>query len=224
MLPATEENGGRVLRGDNIAKRHNVGTLARSATAFGVTEFILVGRRDFNAFGSHGSTSHLRFRHFHSLTDARLYLKEKDCDICGVEITSGAVSITDHPFKKSTAFLLGNEGTGLSAKECEMCDFFVYIPQYGGGTASLNVSVAASIVLHHFGVWAGFSERIRDGNKFVVAERPLKQVSRKYCMETDDQIIKERKLRRESASEGFFEDGKYDVSSSNLLDSLFSDD
>lgn len=59
----------------NIAKRHNVGTLARSATAFGVTELILVGRRDFNAFGSHGSTSHLRFRHFHSLLDARNFLK-----------------------------------------------------------------------------------------------------------------------------------------------------
>ncbi|RWW22412.1 hypothetical protein BHE74_00029158 [Ensete ventricosum] len=43
------------------------------------------------------------------------------------------------------------KGTGLSAKECEICDFFVYIPQYGCGTASLNVTVAASIVLHHFG-------------------------------------------------------------------------
>lgn len=59
----------------NIAKRHNVGTLARSATAFGVTELILVGRRDFNAFGSHGSASHIRFRHFHSLIEARTYLK-----------------------------------------------------------------------------------------------------------------------------------------------------
>ncbi|URE33761.1 SpoU rRNA Methylase family [Musa troglodytarum] len=101
----------------NVAKRHNVGTMARSATAFGVSEIVLVGRRDFNAFGSHGSTSHLRFRHFHSLSQARHYLK----------------------------------GTGLSAKECEICDFFVYIPQYGCGTASLNVTVAASIVLHHFG-------------------------------------------------------------------------
>ncbi|WOL18563.1 hypothetical protein Cni_G27360 [Canna indica] len=59
----------------NVAKRHNVGTMARSATAFGVSEIILVGRRDFNAFGSHGSTSHLRFRHFHSLSQARDYLK-----------------------------------------------------------------------------------------------------------------------------------------------------
>ncbi|RAL38485.1 hypothetical protein DM860_002463 [Cuscuta australis] len=136
----------------NIAKRHNVGTLARSATAFGVSELILVGRRDFNSFGSHGSTSHLRFRHFHSLADAKIFLTDRDCDICGVEITESAVSVTQHPFKRNTAFLLGNEGTGLSEKECEICDFFVYIPQYGCGTASLNVTVAASIVLHHFGV------------------------------------------------------------------------
>ncbi|KAL6503427.1 hypothetical protein OROGR_025350 [Orobanche gracilis] len=93
----------------NIAKRHNVGTLARSATAFGVTELILVGRRDFNAFGSHGSTSHLRFRHFHSLSLAHSYLKERDCDICGVEITESAMAVNKHPFMKSTAFLLGNE-------------------------------------------------------------------------------------------------------------------
>ncbi|XAR54608.1 tRNA (guanosine(18)-2'-O)-methyltransferase [Bertholletia excelsa] len=207
----------------NIAKRHNVGTLARSATAFGVSELILVGRRDFNAFGSHGSTSHLRLRHFHSLSDARQFLKERDCDICGVEITDNAVAVNQHPFKKSTAFLLGNEGTGLSAKECEICDFFVYIPQYGCGTGSLNVTVAASIVLHHFGVWAGFSERTRDGNKFVVAERPLKQAGRNFCTETVDSIAEERKLRRENAANGFFDEDGKDDSPSNLLDALFVD-
>ncbi|KAF5736901.1 hypothetical protein HS088_TW14G01056 [Tripterygium wilfordii] len=208
----------------NIAKRHNVGTLARSATAFGVTELILVGRRDFNAFGCHGSTSHVRFRHFHSLNDARLFLKEKNCDICGVEITDGALPVNDHPFKRSTAFLLGNEGTGLSAKECEICDFFVYIPQYGSGTASLNVTVAASIVLHHFGVWAGFSERTRDGNKFIVAERPVKQGRRNYCAETSDSVIEERKLKKENGSNAFFDESKSGESSSNMLDVLFGGD
>ncbi|KAG8373012.1 hypothetical protein BUALT_Bualt12G0126700 [Buddleja alternifolia] len=172
----------------NIAKRHNVGTLARSATAFGVAEIILVGRRDFNAFGSHGSTSHLKFRHFHSLSLARSFLKEKDCDICGVEITDNAMAVNEHPFRKSTAFLLGNEGTGLSAKECEICDFFVYIPQYGGGTASLNVTVAASIVLHHYG----------------------------------ESIAEERKLRKETNANGFFNESGKDEAPSNLLDGLFA--
>lgn len=208
----------------NVAKRHNVGTLARSATAFGVSELVLVGRRDFNAFGSHGSTSHLRFRHFHSLSEARLYLKnERDCDICGVEITDGAVAVNHHPFRKSTAFLLGNEGTGLSAKELEICDFFVYIPQYGCGTASLNVTVAASIVLHHFGVWAGFPERIRDGNKFTVAQKPMKQTRRNYCSETAESVIEERKCRRENACHDLFDQSRTGDSQSNLLDVLFSD-
>ncbi|KAL8486310.1 hypothetical protein ACS0TY_023132 [Phlomoides rotata] len=205
----------------NIAKRHNVGTLARSATAFGVSELILVGRRDFNSFGSHGSTSHLSFRHFHSLSLARAFLKERDCDICGVEITDNAMPVNEHPFRKSTAFLLGNEGSGLSAKECEICDFFVYIPQYGGGTASLNVTVAASIVLHQFGVWAGFSERSREGNKFLVTEKPANQMRRKYCTETAESIAEERKERKESAANGFFFENGVEEAPSNLLDSLF---
>ncbi|GMN46535.1 hypothetical protein TIFTF001_015716 [Ficus carica] len=200
----------------NIAKRHNVGTLARSATAFGVSELILVGRRDFNSFGSHGSTSHLRFRHFHSLLDARHFLKERDCDICGVEIADGAVAgYYGIPWTRISCPILG---TGLSAKECEICDFFVYIPQYGCGTASLNVTIAASIVLHHFG---GFLERTRDGNKFVVAEKPEKQAKRNYCMETADAIVEERRLRRES--NGFFDESENGNSSSNLLDTLFDD-
>ncbi|KAK7387836.1 hypothetical protein VNO78_22631 [Psophocarpus tetragonolobus] len=207
----------------NIAKRHNVGTLARSATAFGVSELILVGRRDFNCFGSHGSSSHLRFRHFHSLQDARNFLKDKDFHICGVEITHHSLPINHHPFSKSTAFLLGNEGTGLSPKEIQICDFFVYIPHYGPGTASLNVTVAASIVLHHFGVWAGFTERARDGNKFVVAERPEKHGRRNYSTEAEDSIIEERKARRENAANGFFDEVDSGNSSSNLLDTLFVD-
>ncbi|ERN07468.1 hypothetical protein AMTR_s00019p00254850 [Amborella trichopoda] len=187
----------------NVAKRHNIGTMARSATAFGVAEFILVGRRDFNSFGSHGSTPYLHFRQFHSLSETRLYLKEKDCDICGVEIVDGAIPVNHQPFKKSTAFLLGNWPL---TKECEICDFFVYIPQYGCGTASLNVTVAASIVLHQFGVWAGFPERGRDGQKFTVAEKPMKLERRNYCAENAEDKMEERKFKRENASHHWFDE------------------
>ncbi|CAL4910407.1 unnamed protein product [Urochloa decumbens] len=209
----------------NVAKRHNVGTLARSATAFGVAEVVVVGRRDVSAFGSHGATSHLRFRHFTSLALARAYLKdERGCDICGVEITDDAQPVTAHPFRRSTAFLFGNEGSGLSQKECEICDFFVYIPQYGGGTASLNVTVAASIVLHHFAVWAGFPERGREGNKFIVADRPQGLSRGLYCTEDSiEAVIEERKMRKENACDILEENGSGHPQESNGLDLMFTE-
>ena len=54
----------------------------------------------------------------------------------------------------------------------------VYIPQHGPGTASLNVAVAASIVLHHFATWAAYPERSRTHAKFDVGERPLRTARR----------------------------------------------
>lgn len=67
---------------------------------------------------------------------------------------------------------------GLSSKQKEFCDGFVYIPQYGNGTASLNVAVACSIVLHHFALWANFVEHERQGEKYVVGERPTRAHAR----------------------------------------------
>ncbi|OEL28966.1 hypothetical protein BAE44_0010017, partial [Dichanthelium oligosanthes] len=217
---------------------------------------------------------------------------ERGCDICGVEITDDAQPVTAHPFRRSTAFLFGNEvggisihsGTGLSQKECDICDFFVYIPQYGGGTASLNVTVAASIVLHHFGaansrikvvafelncfvemqsvkfpssystnrmflsgchgviifctlwsihlisfawlsaVWAGFPERGRESNKFIVADKPQGHSRGLYCTESIEAVIEERKMRKENACDILEENGSSHPQESNGLELMFTDE
>lgn len=66
----------------------------------------------------------------------------------------------------------------MTTKQMSLCDSFVYIPQYGAGTASLNVTVAASILLQHFAVWAGYAERERAQHKFVVAPKPERTTAR----------------------------------------------
>jgi tRNA C32,U32 (ribose-2'-O)-methylase TrmJ len=50
--------------------------------------------------------------------------------------------------RRALALVMGNEGDGLSQAQMDACRHFVRIPQYGSGTASLNVAVAASVVLH----------------------------------------------------------------------------
>lgn len=51
----------------------------------------------------------------------------------------------------------------------------MYIPQFGAGTASLNVSIACSIALHRFASWAKYKERPREGEKFDVGIRPIRR-------------------------------------------------
>lgn len=78
------------------------------------------------------------------------------------------------PFRKSTVFMVGNEGTGMNPQQMAVCDFFVYIPQHTRTTASLNVLVACSIVLHHFALFADFDTSPMEGAKFVVDDPPDK--------------------------------------------------
>jgi len=114
--------------------------------------------------------------------------------ICGVEIVEGAQNVAEHPFRGPTAFMSGNEGHGLSEAELAICDQFVYIPQYGQGTASLNVAIATSIVLHHYSMWAGYNEQGREGFKYVVTE----SASAKAASAPSAEQAKKRRLDRQA--------------------------
>lgn len=59
----------------NVSKKHNIGTLSRSCTAFGVTQVCIVGQNAYNTFGSHGAAEYVDIRHFWKLEDAAKYLK-----------------------------------------------------------------------------------------------------------------------------------------------------
>eukprot|EP00668_Euglena_longa_P048061 GGOE01065115.1.p1 GENE.GGOE01065115.1~~GGOE01065115.1.p1 ORF type:complete len:197 (-),score=55.15 GGOE01065115.1:236-826(-) len=156
----------------NIAKRGNVGNIVRSAVAFGVKEIITYGNKDARPQGPRIPWEHIPVRHFSKLSEAITYLKEppRCCWICGVEIDPQATPVQQHPFRGNTCFVLGNEGQGLDERQMQACDHFVYIPQYGSGTASLNVNVAGSIILHHFGIWANKHTACVEGNRYIVGD------------------------------------------------------
>lgn len=120
----------------------------------------------------------------------------------GVEIDDQALPVQARPFQGNTAFMLGNEGQGLSEKQMRLCDGFVYIPQHGEGTASLNVTVAASIVLHHFALWAGLPERAREGAKFAVGERPQRASARGVVPLSEEERAARRAARDAARTDG----------------------
>ncbi|CDU16746.1 RNA methyltransferase [Plasmodium yoelii] len=162
----------------NIGKKKNIGNIVRSCVAFNVSEIFVVGRnkKETSFFGSMGTHGYIRIRYFSNMIELKEYLNDNNILLYGCEITNQSIPITKQPFvkNKDTAFLFGNEGTGISDQIIKMCDKIIYIPQYGNGIASLNVSVSCAIILQTFAVWANYIEVDIKGNKFIIQERQNK--------------------------------------------------
>ena len=161
----------------NISKLKNAGTLIRSAAAFNCKEVFLIDSKKKTSkamvfFGSHGTEQTTNYRIFKSIQSVREYCTKQHIFICGVEIMPSSKPVQCHPFMGSTLIVMGNEGTGLNVNQKEICDQFIYIPQYSTKTACLNVAVAGSIIMEHFAEWAKYAEMVQVGEKFVTDASP----------------------------------------------------
>lgn len=135
----------------HISKVNNVRQLVRVAIAYDFIP-ILVGTQTFKddvmCVLSEAKRDPTSFLEFDKLSAAKKYLCDRAVPLIGIEIIDGAHSVLNFRFPSSFAIMPGNEGTGLNDKQKSLSDCFVYIPQYGTGTASLNVHVATTLVLH----------------------------------------------------------------------------
>ena len=153
----------------NIQKRTNIRHLLMTAAAFGCQSVFVVGQKsfDWNVGTSRDISSNVRpcleqgrmsLQTFADWEACVSHLRENHIRLVGVEIHPEAVGLEellqrDDSSSVDTAFLMGNEGQGIHPKHMASCDLFVRIPQYGVGTASLNVYVACSIVLQRYHEW-----------------------------------------------------------------------
>lgn len=162
----------------NLSKPRNLGMVVRSAAAFNAEKIVLVAKglrskkrtklmTDFGLlFGDKGCAKRMSYEVYPSLAAAKQAFIIQGLSVCGVEITSSSAAVQSHPFRGDTVFVLGNEGDGLIDAVKQICDYFVYIQQYSDHTASLNVAVSASIVFHHFALWAEYPVTAIHGEKF----------------------------------------------------------
>jgi TrmH family RNA methyltransferase len=72
-------------------------------------------------------------------------LKEKGCDVYAAHL-DGEV-FYDADFRRPCAFLIGNEGRGLTVQTALLADYQLRIPMMGK-VESLNASVAASLIMY----------------------------------------------------------------------------
>ena len=146
----------------NIEKPQNVGILMRTAYAMGCDELLVVGKKRFKVTGASHSHRVLDWRHFYHLEEAVAHCRAAGCRIYGVEI--GGSWLTETRFDHHAAFIMGNEGKGISDAS-NYCDAFVSIPQWRG-MPSLNVAVAGALVMFEFQRQQGQPFAEVDGQRF----------------------------------------------------------
>ena len=140
---------------DNIRSMHNTGSIFRSADAFAAEALYLCGytptppHRDIHKTAL-GAEDTVQWQYFPDTLAAIAHLKAAGYQIAALELAAGSIPLdTFHrPPGQPLALVLGNEVEGISDEALALCDLALEIPQHGT-KHSLNVSVAAGIVLYH---------------------------------------------------------------------------
>lgn len=141
---------GLIVAADHITDEGNLGALIRTAAFFGVQGLLLPRDRSARITGrvlkgATGTSLHLPVARVVNLVRTLDQLKESGFWIIGAA-GEAAESIYRFDWIRDTVLVMGREDRGLSAGVRGCCHELVSIPG-SGGAESLNVSVAAGIIL-----------------------------------------------------------------------------
>jgi 23S rRNA (guanosine2251-2'-O)-methyltransferase len=136
---------------DGVQDPHNLGAVIRTAEAAGADGVVISERRAVGVTGtvakaSAGASEYLPIARVTNI--ARTLEELKAANIWTVGLDERAPQSYDQiDYKMNCALVLGAEGSGLHDLVRKKCDFLVSLPMLGR-VPSLNVSVAAGIVLY----------------------------------------------------------------------------
>lgn len=136
---------------ENLERDYNMGTIVRSANAFGVRHIHIIGRRQWNKRGAMMTDKYLHV-HYHQTIAAFLTAIRADliaAHVVAVDNVAGSRDIREVEKVENTVLVFGAEGPGLSAEMLAAADQIVAISQRGS-TRSLNVGVAAGIAMYEW--------------------------------------------------------------------------
>lgn len=131
---------------------HNVGAVIRSAAAFGLAGVMIPPHNQSPVTGtvvkvSAGMAFKIPLISIRNVNATVRDLKDRGFWIYGLAGEEGALPINTEIFTKPTAFILGNEGSGLREKTREVCDNLVSISMHPR-CESLNAAASAAVVMY----------------------------------------------------------------------------
>ena len=135
---------------ENVHKSHNIGAVIRTCDAVGVFEAHAVSDRGEirrHRAVSGGTRKYVPVHIHPDVASACDRLRNKGHQILAAHLSDSGRDYRDFDYTLPTALVLGSELLGVSDVAAEVADHHVVIPM-NGVVASLNVSVAAAVILY----------------------------------------------------------------------------
>lgn len=134
---------------DHLEDPQNVGAIARSAVAAGVSGLVISTRRAAplspSAFkAAAGALESLKVAGVGSIPEAMARLKDRGVWMVGLDAAADVSLFGLGLFTEAVGVVVGAEGKGPSELVSKRCDILVSIPM-AGSTESLNASVSAAL-------------------------------------------------------------------------------
>jgi TrmH family RNA methyltransferase len=136
---------------ESIQDPGNLGTMLRTGEGAGITG-VIMNRTTVDLFNpktirsTMGSIYRVPFYISDNLPDTVQEIKRAGVSVYAAHL-KGQKSYDEPDYRKATAFLIGNEGNGLSDELADLADCYIRIPMEGQ-VESLNAAVSASILMY----------------------------------------------------------------------------
>lgn len=150
IVRALDERGVKLeIAIENLERDYNMGTIVRSANAFGVRKVHVVGRKQWNKRGAMMTDKYLNVNYCATPSEFVDFMKIEGREIIAIENNVASVPLGETSLPVNCVLVFGSEGSGISADLLALADKIVHIEQLGS-TRSLNVGVAAGIAMHEW--------------------------------------------------------------------------
>ncbi|MBP1968847.1 TrmH family RNA methyltransferase [Virgibacillus natechei] len=150
--------GNHMLLIDSVQDPGNLGTIIRTADASGFSGIVL-GNETVDLYNdkvirsTQGSIFHIPIYQA-NLQEEIVQLKKNGFNVWATALMN-ARSYNEVEVSEKVALIVGNEGAGVQSELLQLADTIVNIPIYGKAE-SLNVSVAAGILMYHVKMVASY--------------------------------------------------------------------
>jgi len=132
---------------ENFAHDANIGTVVRTANAFGAAVVHIVGRRRWNRRGAMVTDRYQHIEHHADVGELMAYAAEAGLTVVAVDNVPGSVPLETAVLPRECLLLFGQEGPGVTPDARAAASMTVSIAQFGS-TRSINAGVAAGITMH----------------------------------------------------------------------------